>query len=270
MASDDTPAEAPSRAIDPRTYNRDAWDNLVAEGCAWTIPVGPEQIAAARCGELSLLLTNRKPVPASWLPPLGDCDVLCLAGGGGQQAPLLAAAGARVTVLDCSPRQLAQDRLVAERESLALATVEGDMRDLSCFGDARFDLVVHPVSNNFIDDIRPVWRECHRVLRRGGILLAGFASPIAFCFDPELEERGVLQVRYGAAYSDLACLDDDRLRRRIARKRPLCYGHSLEAQIGGQLEAGFVLTGYLDDLNKEGDVLARYLPGYAATRALKP
>jgi len=51
----------------------------------------------------------------------------------GQQGPILAAAGADATVFDNSPRQLQQDCQVAEREGLDLRTVEGDMRDLSCF-----------------------------------------------------------------------------------------------------------------------------------------
>jgi 2-polyprenyl-3-methyl-5-hydroxy-6-metoxy-1,4-benzoquinol methylase len=62
---------------------------------------------------------------------LPGADVLCLASGGGQQGPLLAAAGASVTVLDASPRQLEQDRAVAARDGLVIRTVEGDMADLS-------------------------------------------------------------------------------------------------------------------------------------------
>jgi ubiquinone/menaquinone biosynthesis C-methylase UbiE len=65
-----------------------------------------------------------------------------------------------VTVLDASPRQLKQDRTAAEREGLSLETVEGDMADLSMFADATFDLIVHPCSNCFVPDVRPVWREC--------------------------------------------------------------------------------------------------------------
>ena len=79
------------------------------------------------------MLTNTKPVPRPWFSDLEGIDVLCLASGGGQQAPIFAAAGANVTVLDNSPRQLAQDRFVAERDSLDLKTVEGDMADLSMF-----------------------------------------------------------------------------------------------------------------------------------------
>ncbi|MEV5357700.1 class I SAM-dependent methyltransferase [Streptomyces sp. NPDC052693] len=78
--------------------------------------------------------------------------MLCLASGGGQQGPVLAAAGARMTVLDNSPRQLEQDDTVAAREGLDLRTVLGDARDLSPFPDASFDLIVHPVSNLFIPE----------------------------------------------------------------------------------------------------------------------
>ncbi len=108
-------------------------------------------------------------------------DILCLASGGGQQAPILAAAGANVTVFDNSPAQLRQDALVAQREGLPLRTVQGDMRDLSAFGDDSFDLIFHPVSNIFVPEVRPVWRECYRVVRPGGVLLMGTLNPIRIC-----------------------------------------------------------------------------------------
>ena len=76
-----------------------------------------------------------------------------------EQGPILSAAGAKVTVLDNSPNQLKQDRLVAEREKLDLSTVEGDVANLSMFGDGSFDLVFHPCSNLFVPHVRPVWKE---------------------------------------------------------------------------------------------------------------
>src|SRR5215212_8338426 len=63
--------------------------------------------------------------------------------------------GARVTVLDNSPRQLEQDELVAQRDNLPLRTVLGDMRDLSAFAGSSFDLVFNPVSNLFIPELAP-------------------------------------------------------------------------------------------------------------------
>ena len=66
-------------------YNRRMSDHQVAAGDRWTIPVSPEVIAAARRGEISILLTPSRPVPAEWFPELDGCKVLCLASGGGQQ-----------------------------------------------------------------------------------------------------------------------------------------------------------------------------------------
>ena len=257
--------------MDVRAYNREAWDKSVADGNPWTLPVSPEVIAAAREGRWEIVLTPRKPVPRSWFPdPIAGCRILCLAGAGGQQAPTLAAVGAEVTVLDNSPCQLGQDRLVAEREGLALTTIEGDMRDLSALEDGRFDLIFHPCSNGFVEEIRPVWREAFRVLRPGGALLAGFAHPLVYCFDPDLMERGTLQLKYAVPYSDLKSLTDEERRRYTDKGEPLSFGHSLDDQIGGQLDAGFVLAGFYEDLGMKDDPLAEYAPLYMGTRAIKP
>ncbi len=167
--------------MDIREHNRRAWDQNVERGNAWTVPVGPEAIAAARNGEWKIVLTPTKPVPHEWLPSLHGARVLCLASGGGQQGPVLAAAGARVTVFDNSPRQLEQDRRVAEREGLSLDTVEGDMRDLHALASESFDVIVHPVSNVFVPHARPVWREAFRVLRHGGIMVAGSTTRPSTC-----------------------------------------------------------------------------------------
>jgi len=138
--------------MDVRDYNRKAWDRQVEKGNRWTVPVGPEATAAPRRGEWRLLLTPTIPVPREWYPPLEGADVLCLASGGGQQGPVLAAAGAKVVVLDNSPRQLAHDREVAERDNLEMTLLLGDMRDLRMLEDESFDRVFHPVSNTFIPD----------------------------------------------------------------------------------------------------------------------
>jgi SAM-dependent methyltransferase len=175
-----------------------------------------------------------------------------------------------VTIFDNSPAQLGQDRLVAEREGLSIRLVEGDMRDLSVFSSESFDLIFHPVSNCFVDDVRRVWREAYRVLRPGGALLSGFCNPIMFLFDPELEEKGVLQLKYPMPYSDFTSLTDAERRRYTGKEEPLCVAHSLEDQIGGQLDAGFLLTGFYEDKHVEGDRLAKYMPSLCATRAVKP
>lgn len=257
--------------MDIHAYNRQAWDKLVENHDRWTVPVSGEEIQRARAGDWQVVLTPTKPVPKSWFPDLLGAATLCLASGGGQQGPLLAAVGAKVTVLDASPRQLEQDRLVSKRDGLILQTVEGDMADLSMFADASFDLIVHPCSNCFVPDVRPVWRECFRVLRSGGILLAGFVNPVRYIFDDESMEDGRLELRHAIPYSDLTALDEaDRQRIILDKQKPLEFGHTLDDQIGGQTDAGFVIAGLYEDRCDDGesDPLSRYLPTFIATRAV--
>ncbi len=258
--------------MDIREYNRDAWNTQVGKQNEWTIPVTPDQIAAARRGEFSIVLTPRKPVPMDWFGNLTGAKVLCLAGGGGQQGPILSAAGAEVTVFDNSPDQLGQDRMVAERESLDIKTVEGDMRDLSCFADETFDLVFHPCSNTFVPDIKPVWRETCRVLMPGGVLLAGFINPILFVFDYDEMKKGNLKVRHKLPYSDLTDISDEERQELIDDGEPFCFGHSLEDQIGGQAEAGLAVTGFFEDKwidDAETATISEYMPCFIGTRSKK-
>lgn len=249
-------------------FNKRAWNHQVQQGNRWTVPVTSEEIARARRGEWRVLLTPSRPVPASWFPPLPGLDLLCLASAGGQQGPILAAAGANVTVFDNSPLQLEQDRRVAERDSLTLRTVEGDMSDLSCFGDDSFDLIFHPVSNTFVPEVRPVWQEAFRVLRPRGALLSGFNNPVLYIFDFALYEEGVLQAKYRLPYSDLTSLSEEEKERFLHEDAPLEFGHLLEDQIGGQIDAGFVIAGFYED-GDPAEPISAYMPGYIATRAVR-
>ncbi len=259
--------------MDVTGYNRHAWDRLVERRDQWTVPVAADVIARARKGDWSLVLTPNIPVPRSWFPSLLGCELLCLASGGGQQGPVLAAAGARVTVFDASNKQLAQDEMVASREGLTLRTVVGDMCDLGVFADETFDLIFHPVSNCFVEDVRPVWAECFRVLRSGGALLSGFTNPLLFCFDNAARERGEFVVRHSIPYSDLTSIDDEERQRWIDDEQPLEFGHSLVDQIGGQLDAGLSLAAMYEDGERQGGSVQKvsdYIPVFMATRALKP
>ena len=255
--------------MDIPAYNRAAWDRQVALGNEWTVPVSAGVTAAARRGEWSVVLTPRKPVPRAWFGDLTGQRLLALASGGGQQAPIFAAAGAVVSVLDNSPAQLAQDRCVAERDGLVLDLQCGEMTDLSRFADESFDLVFHPCANAFIPAVRPMWRECFRVLRRGGRLLAGFTQPVVYLFDPdEMDRGGDLVVRHAIPYADPKSLSPEQLHRRLAAGDTMEFGHALEDQIGGQLEAGFVLHAFFED--RYDNPIDRFINTYAATLALKP
>ncbi|MDQ8182066.1 class I SAM-dependent methyltransferase [Pelagicoccus sp. SDUM812005] len=253
------------------SYQREAWNRQSKTGSPWCQPVSSEQIAAAQVGDWSVILTPNKKVPAKWFGELADKDVLCLASGGGQQAPILAAAGARVTSFDNSDEQLAKDAFVAERDGIAIRTLQGDMADLSAFADNSFDLIFHPVSNVFVSEIRPVWNECYRVLRHGGRLLAGFMNPVFFLFDHEDAARdGKLEVKYKLPFADLHSLPPAKLADIQAKGYAYEFSHSLEEQIGGQTNAGFLIADlYEDNWNDQASPLNKYSPMYIATLARK-
>ncbi|UPT75268.1 MAG: class I SAM-dependent methyltransferase [Elusimicrobiota bacterium] len=200
---------------------------------------------------------------------LEGARVLALASAGGQQGPLLAAAGAAVTVFDASPVQLGHDRMVSERDGLGIKTELGDMADLSRFADGSFDLIFHACSNCFVPAIRPVWNEAARVLRPGGRLLSGFCLPHWFLVDEPKDEKGVIDIAYRIPYTDDQ-LPADQKKKRLETKEPLVFGHTLEDQLAGQLDAGFVLTGFYEDAWEPGiSAFSDRIACFAATLAIK-
>lgn len=254
-------------------YNSKAWDKEVSGGeNEWTKPVASEEIERAKGGEFSIVLTPNIPVPRDWFPEsFVGLDVLGLASGGGQQMPILAALGANVTSFDNSQKQLEQDLLVAERDGLEIKTEQGDAADLSRFADESFDLIWHPCSNCFMPDIEPVWKESFRVLRKGGTMLSGFHNGFLFIFDRFKDENeGVLKVKHSLPYSDLKSLTEEERKQFTDKNEPLEFGHTLDQQIGGQIKAGFVITGFFEDyFSDEATALNKFCPTFIATKALK-
>ena len=161
---------------------------------------------------------------------------------------------------------------MAERENLNIATVLGNMCDLSDFEDGSFDFILHPCSNTFVPAVRPIWHEAFRVLRANGVLVAGFCNPLLFIFDDERLQNGELIVRHSIPYSDFASLTVDELAKYEQKNEPACFGHTLDDQIGGQIDAGLCITGFFeDDWGPDSDnVLSRYIKSFVATRATKP
>ncbi|MGE7184814.1 class I SAM-dependent methyltransferase [Peribacillus sp. NPDC006672] len=247
-------------------HNKDNWDKKVQQKNQWTIPVSSEEISKAKEGNWSIIVTTTKKVPKEWFPNLEGKHVLCLASGGGQQGPILAAAGAKVTVLDFSKKQLEQDHLVAERDNLKIDTIMGFMTDLSMFDTEIFDVIVHPVSNLFIPDIQPVWKEAWRILKFGGTMISGFMNPIFYLFDWELQEEGILQVKHSLPYSELDYSSEEEI---VKNNHAIEFGHTLEQQIQGQIKAGFMIAGFYEDTFGGERLLDKYSASCIATKAVK-
>ncbi len=243
--------------------NASAIDRWIEAGWEWGRPISHETYLAAQRGAWDVLLTPTKRVPHAWLGELAGKKVLGLASGGGQQMPIFAALGAECTVLDYSKKQLESERTVAEREAYAIHIVRADMFKPLPFPDGAFDLIFHPVSNCYVREVKPIWRECFRVLRSGGALLAGMDNGINYIFDDA--ERTLVNA-----------LPFDPLKHpeQMAQLRDgdcgVQFSHTLEEQLGGQLEAGFILTQLYEDTNGEGRLHEFNIPSYVATRAVKP
>lgn len=253
--------------------NKAAWDHAVDSGTnPYTQVVSAQQVAEAQQGTWSFYLSDCIPVPKAWFPELVGCKVLCLASGGGQQAPIFAALGALVTSLDLSPKQLALDQVVAKRENLSITLVQGNMADLSAFGDGSFDLIFNPPSTLFVPALAPIWRECYRVLSPGGVLMTGFMNPDEFIFDDRaLDDEGIFVVKHPLPYVEHATLSPAALAERIRNQEMFHFSHTMEAQLGGLTQAGFVLTGFYEDRRSEadGNPIRHYMPSYFVARALK-
>lgn len=240
-------------------------DRWIAEGWEWGIPISHETFLKAKAGEWSVLLTPTKPVPKSWFPELRCAHVLGLAAGGGQQMPVFTACGAICTVLDYSLRQIESERLVAEREGYVIEAVRADMTRPLPFPDECFDLVFHPVSNCYIQKVEPVWRECWRVLKPGGLLMAGLDNGINYLF--EGDEDAPAAVTGYLPFDPLKNPDQmESLRRDDCGVQ---FSHGIEEQIGGQLRAGFRLLDVYEDRNGSGYLHEHGVPCFWATLARK-
>jgi len=211
-------------------------DRLVENDVNWSACATPEQLRKARNGQLELMFGCDRAIPPEWYGDLRGKKVLCLAGAGGLQGPLLACAGAEVTVLDLSERMLDKDRNIAGWEELDMNIQHGNMCDLSRFADESFDLVLNPPSLFYVPNVMPVFREVYRVLKKGGSFIMCSSNPIAYVCE------------YDAG---LGC-------NKAVNRMPYCsldhegqgdwveYGHTMEQYIGGQIAAGFVISGYLE------------------------
>lgn len=228
----------------------------------WMEPISHEKYLRAKSGEELLTLTPMRKVPFSWY---GDCKgkkVLGVAAGGGQQMAVMTALGAQCTLIDISNEQILADILVSEREGYPIEIVKGDMTERLPFDDETFDIVINPVSNQYIEETEPVFREMYRVLKKGGTFLAGLDTGIFWAFG----ENG-----NGLCHKlPFDPLKDKELEKELLEEdMSYIFSHTLEEQIGGQLKAGFTLCDILEDTNPDGAFHDYNVPTFILTKAVK-
>ena len=238
-------------------------DRWIEEGWEWGVPISHDTYVKALAGEWDMLLTPTKFVPHSWFGELRGKKVLGLASGGGQQMPIFAALGAECTVLDYSEKQLESERVVAAREGYAIEIIRADMTKPLPFADETFDLIFHPVSNCYVEEVKPIFKECARILKHGGILLSGLDNGVNYLVDDD--EKEIINTM------PFNPLKNEANRKQLEESDcGMQFSHTVEEQIGGQLEAGLMLTHIYGDTNGEGRLHEMNIECYWATRAVKP
>jgi ubiquinone/menaquinone biosynthesis C-methylase UbiE len=221
-------------------YNRARWKALAEANALFTRPKLNLDVESAR-----------KIVDAD--DRFGDLtgkDVLCLAGGGGQQSAAFAVLAANVSVFDLSAEQLERDKEIAKHYKKNIQIFQGDMRNLDIFATASFDIVHHPYSLNFVPDANEIFRQVRRILRTGGLYRFNCANPFTMGMERNSwnGEGYVLKNAYFSndeiTYNDQDWVYDKNKHEPIPN--PIEYRHSLSNLINGLVDSGFEILNVSD------------------------
>ena len=248
--------------MDYTEFNSKTIDGWIENGWEWGVPISREDFLRAKNGDWSVVLTPLRPVPKEWFPELKNRRVLGLASGGGQQMPVFAARGAECYVLDYSQKQIESEEAVARREGYKIHALRADMTKPLPYEDGFFDMIFHPVSNCYIEDVLPVWRECFRVLKKGGVLMAGLDNGVNFIFDDD-----ETTLRHSLPFNPLK--NKNKYDHQMKTDSGIQFSHTLEDQIRGQIQAGFSIVDLYEDFNESGPLHERGVPTFWATLARK-
>ncbi len=257
-----------------------AWSKLCSQDLqttarnrsAWDARIGDERFVRT-----DGLPTERADALAAidpWLVEEGSLEgrrILCLAAGGGMHGPLLAVAGADVTVVDFSARQLEIDRQLAKQYSLKLRTVETLIDDLSTLDDSSFDAIVQPVSTSYVRDIYRVYKEIARVLRSGGLYVGQHKQPASLQTDNRATKEGYVLRSFSEEGRAVPPLTEPSPYRESEMTE---FIHTWEALVGGLCRSGFVIEDLQEPPRSDAwapigspEHRARYVPPYMKIKA---
>lgn len=242
--------------------NKETIDRWVEEGWEWGKSISHEDYIKAKNGEWKVFLTPTVAVPIDWLGDLKRKKILGLASGGGQQMPIFNALGAICSVIDYSSKQIESEYNVAKREGYTIEAIEGDMTKKLPFDDDTFDIVFHPVSNCYVEDVQHIFNEAYRVLKKGGIFLAGLNNEINYIVDQN-EREIVWKMPFNP-------LQDEKAKEFMVKEDAgMQFSHDMTEQIGGQLKAGFTLVDIYEDTNGFGRLHELNIKSFIATKSIK-
>ena len=248
---------------DFKQHNRGAWNALAKQGNRFAQP--------ARESDFEDPL--RSVDGPRWLgPSIAGKQVLCLAAGGGRQAPLYAAAGAITTVVDISDQMLEIDRQVCKRKGLTVQTIEASMDDLSMLADSTFDIVVHPVSTCYVPDIQRVYLEVSRLTKAGGLYISQHKQPVSLqsAIDPNDREHYTILHEYQRT-DPLPEISRANLVREPGTRE---YLHDWQSLIGSMCRSGFVIEDFIEPKHADASAVpgsfghrSRFISPYVRIKA---
>jgi hypothetical protein len=96
-------------------------------------------------------------------------------------------------------------------------------------------------------------------------------NPDFFLFDHyDIEAGGSLEVKFPLPNADIEHIDEAELAKRKAAGAALEFSHSLDEQIAGQIDAGFLIAGFYEDRwDDTATPLNAFMPTSMATLAVK-
>lgn len=243
-------------------YNAFIFENWKEEyDFCWMKPITHADFLKVKDGENLLTVTPNKKVPFEWYKNCKNKKVLGLAAGGGQQMPIFAALGANCTLIDASKSQIENDLSISIRENYDINLINGDISQRLPFDDESFDIVINPISNHYIENIYPMFKEIYRVLKHGGLFILGFETEIFWTVNLDtnkLEKKLPINP-----------LKNKELYKKVKKsKNAFQFSHTTTEQIGGQLNVGFRLIDIYDDI-EDGIFSELNIPTFMATLSIK-